>query len=87
LDNGIAVGRVIALPGETVEVRDGRLAVGGNSVPEPYVVAPMTYTIPPTVLGPDCYYVLGDNRNAAYDSHDFGPVRQAQIVGVQSPCC
>ena len=73
--------RVIALPGETVEVRGGRVLINGAPLDEPYVKEPILYSLAPQVVPPNSYFVLGDNRNYANDSHIWGMVPQQNIVG------
>lgn len=73
--------RVIALPGETVEVRGGHVLVNGAPLTEPYVKEVPLYTLAPQVIPPNSYFVLGDNRNYANDSHIWGVVPQDNIVG------
>ncbi len=73
--------RIIGLPGETVEIRDGLVYINGQPLEEPYINAAPRYTGEPIVLGPDEYYVLGDNRNNSRDSHSFGAVSRDHIMG------
>ena len=73
--------RVVGLPGETIEVAGGRVLIDGKPLDEPYLAAPMTYTMPPTRLGPDQYFMLGDSRNASADSHIWGPLRKGKFIG------
>lgn len=73
--------RVIGLPGETVEIREGLVYINGQPLEEPYINAAPRYTGEPIVLGPDEYYVLGDNRNNSRDSHSFGAVTRDHIMG------
>jgi signal peptidase I len=72
--------RIIAIPGDTVEVKDGAVYVKGVRLEEPYAVAP-TYTFPLTKIPEGEYFVLGDNRNNANDSVDWGTLPRKDIVG------
>ncbi|WP_060687054.1 signal peptidase I [Ardenticatena maritima] len=73
--------RVIGLPGETVEVRQGQVYINGQPLEEPWKPNPGSYTKTPITLGPDEYYVLGDNRNNSSDSHLWGPIHRNRIIG------
>jgi len=78
------VKRVIGLPGETVEIRGGRVLINGQVLDEPYLHGVLTtcdLCNYPIVLGPDQYWVMGDNRPNSRDSRSFGPIRSDQIVG------
>ena len=78
--------RVIGLPGETVEVNDGKIIIYNTEYPNG-VVLQEDYIDEYTVghqridLGLDEYYVLGDNRDHSLDSRTFGPVKEGLIVG------
>lgn len=72
--------RVIGLPGEKVEVRDGRVWVNGIALNEPYISGPPTY-VESRILGADEYLVLGDNRNNSSDSHIWGVLPRENIIG------
>ena len=75
------VKRVIGLPGETVELREGMTYIDGAAVSEPYVFSiAEDYSIS---LGEDEYLVLGDNRCESYDSRaaDMGPIGKEDILG------
>ncbi|MBN1285661.1 MAG: signal peptidase I [Anaerolineae bacterium] len=72
--------RVVGLPGETISIEFGQVLVNGVPIAEPYISAPPVYSGAFT-LGPDEYFVLGDNRNNSSDSFDFGPITRDMIVG------
>jgi len=75
--------RVIGLPGETVEIRQGTVYVNGKIVPEPYV--PPQYEdlsdFPSVTVPKDSYFVMGDHRISSNDSRVFGPVASQFIYG------
>ncbi|MCC7208267.1 MAG: signal peptidase I [Anaerolineae bacterium] len=73
--------RVIGLPGETVEINDGRVYINGILIEEPYIERFCTNCDGSWTLGPDQYFVLGDNRPNSYDSSRFGPISKDLIVG------
>ena len=73
--------RIIGLPGETVEVRQGQLFVNGTLMEEPYKPDEGTYSWGPAIVGPDEYFVLGDNRNNSSDSHSWGMLPRSLIIG------
>lgn len=78
------VKRVIGLPGETLEVIEGVLHVGGQPVAEPFLDPERTRFFrsrPPVTLGPDEYFVMGDNRDSSNDSRRVGPLHRRAIVG------
>ncbi len=72
--------RIVGLPGERVEVRDGRVFIDGIALNEPYISGPPRY---PTdqILGNNEYFVLGDNRNNSSDSHIWGVLLADNIIG------
>lgn len=81
--------RVIGLPGETVEVREGEVYVNDTQIPENYISA-KTEEIPggvlqegkPITVPPDYLFVMGDNRPRSSDSREFGPIPESSIIGV-----
>ena len=82
------VKRVIGLPGETLEVAEGVLYINGQPLDEPYLDPARCRFFrnrPPVTLGPDEYYVLGDNRDSSNDSRRVGPLRRRDILG-RVPC-
>lgn len=76
------VKRVIGLPGETIEGRDGDIFIDGALLEEPYLPdGTISKEIAPFEVPADSYYVLGDNRIASRDSTVFGPIPEDTIVG------
>ena len=78
----LIVKRVIAVPGELVDSRLGRVRVGGYTLAEPYVLrAAATGAIPAQFVPADSYFVLGDNRDDSSDSRAWGAVPRENVVG------
>lgn len=74
--------RIIGEPGDTVELRMGKVYINGVPLAEPYILNQSRDTVTPIRLGPDEYYVLGDNRLSSTDSRSLGPVPAANIIGL-----
>ncbi len=72
--------RIIGLPGETVVIRDGHVAVDGIDLVEPYIAAAPRYS-GEWVVQPGQVFVLGDNRNNSSDSQTWGAVPVSQLIG------
>jgi signal peptidase I len=78
----LLIKRVIGLPGETVEIRDGHVYVDGQVLDEPFAVGETRPGRQSSIVVPPLHvYVLGDNRNHSNDSRNFGPVPIENIVG------
>jgi signal peptidase I len=79
--------RVIALPGETIEVRSCRVLIDGQTLEEPYldpnVVTPGNCggDLAPLTIPEDHVFVMGDNRGGSQDSRNLGPIEEDDLVG------
>lgn len=73
--------RVIATPGETVEIKAGKVYINGVQLKEPYISEGPSYTLAPQTVPTGHYFVLGDNRNNSSDSHIWGMVPYQNIIG------
>ncbi len=75
--------RVVALSGDTVEIRQGRVLVNGKELDEPYVPAQFAdrSSLGPTHIPEGSFFVLGDHRNSSNDSRVFGAVAGQFIYG------
>lgn len=73
--------RIIALPGQSVEVRDLQVMVDGVVLEESYLLDPPMYRFGPETVPEGHVFVLGDARNNSYDSHSWGMLDQDLIIG------
>jgi signal peptidase I len=78
--------RVIGLPRETIEIKEGDVYINGKRLPEPYLsgekdIMFRSINMKPVQIQKDHYFVIGDNRIVSQDSRVFGPVSQKYIFG------
>ena len=78
--------RVVALPGDTLSVKEGHPVVNGvEKKDEPYIIpcgSAAACNMPRTIkIPPDHYFMMGDNRGASDDSRFWGPVPRSWIIG------
>jgi signal peptidase I, bacterial type len=76
------VKRIVGLPGDLLELRQGRLFVSGHALAEPYLrITHTTGLIVPQIIPADCYFVLGDNRPNSFDSRNWGVLPARMMIG------
>lgn len=81
-DDKNLIKRVIGLPGETVEGRNGRVYINGQVLAEPWLPPGVqTSEFEPVTIPPKHVWMMGDNRGNSSDSRVFGPIRESTIVG------
>ena len=77
----VFIKRVVGLPGERVEIREGAVIVDGRQYREPYEVIRDRASMPEIQLAPGEYFLLGDNRPSSNDSRNWGPLPANHITG------
>jgi signal peptidase I len=80
VNNAYFIKRIIGLPSEKVQIKNGKLFINGNSVEEKFIALPIQGNVEVT-LAPDEYFVLSDNSAPSLDSRMFGPIKASDIVG------
>lgn len=74
--------RVVGLPGETVEAKDGKMFIDGEALREPYLPrGATTSTFGPEKIPAGHVWVMGDNRANSADSRVFGSISSSSVVG------
>ena len=73
--------RIIALPGDTVEIKERTVYINDSAIDEPYIMTAPSYTMAKKEIPEGEYFVLGDNRNNSNDSHRWGTLTQENIIG------
>lgn len=76
------VKRVIGLPGEKVQVRNGVVYINDHPLHEPYLIEKPNYDFGPVVVPANDLFVMGDNRNRSFDSHMWNAwLSQDNLIG------
>ncbi len=76
--------RIVALPHETIEIREGKVLINGTFIEEPYVEHKFNLSarsLAEIEIPADSYFVMGDNRDNSADSRIWGPVHKKFIYG------
>lgn len=77
--------RVVAVGGDRISIRRGRVYIDGRLQPEPYIRPDATCGIcnlpEPVTIPAGHYYMMGDNRGASADSRQWGPVPDENLIG------
>lgn len=79
----LCIKRVIGLPGDTLEIKEGVTYINGEQLDEPYVTHPKSHEYYGPITLTDSYFVMGDNRAVSRDSRDgtVGPLSKDAIAG------
>lgn len=84
IDSGLKddlIKRLIGLPGDTVEIKNGKLYLNEEPQNEPYLNEPIQYTMEKRIVPEGKIFVLGDNRNRSHDSHAWGYAEITSVKG------
>ena len=73
--------RVIGLPGDKLEIHNGKLLRNDKEIYEPWIKEPIQYEMKVLEVPDQSIWVMGDNRNNSLDSHLWGPLPQENIIG------
>ncbi|SKB14419.1 putative signal peptidase I-1 [Planktothrix sp. PCC 11201] len=73
--------RIIGQPGQTIEVKNGRVYIDNQPQFERYIAEEPHYQLPPVKVPENSYFVMGDNRNDSNDSHVWGFLPKENIIG------
>ena len=73
--------RILAVPGQTIEIRNGTIFVDNQALNEPYVTDPWFGTMPSQIVPPNNFFVVGDNRRNSFDSRSWGMLEKDLLIG------
>lgn len=73
--------RLVGLPGETLEVKDGAIKINGQPIVENHLINQDYANYGPITIPADAYFVMGDNRPASADSRYWGFLPKKNVIG------
>ncbi len=73
--------RIIGQPGQTIEIKNGKVFVNDQALQEPYIAELPNYVMKPAQVPEETFFVMGDNRNNSNDSHVWGFLPKDNIIG------
>ncbi len=74
--------RLAVVSGKKLTLDPGHVLINGKTrLKEPYIKEAPRYALQPQKLGPNMYFMMGDNRNNSNDSHSWGPLERDRIIG------
>lgn len=77
----VFVKRIVGMPGERIAIDTGVVLINGEPLVEPHVVYKILWNMPEVTIGPDEYFLIGDNRGMPMKNHEFGKTTRDRIVG------
>ena len=77
----VLVKRIIGMPGERVSIEVGVVMINGEPLVEPQVRHKAPWNMPEVTLGPNEYFLIGDNRGMPMKYHDFGKASRERLIG------
>tara|TARA_Y100001968_G_scaffold316428_1_gene344236 strand:+ start:326 stop:892 length:567 start_codon:yes stop_codon:yes gene_type:complete len=80
-DGSALIKRVVGLPGDKIEILEGKLFRNEKEINEPWIQEEIQYKMSPIEIPEGSLWVLGDNRNNSLDSHLWGPLPEKNLIG------
>jgi signal peptidase I len=77
----VYVKRIVGMPGERIAIEAGVVLIDGEPLVEPHVLYKTLWTMDEVAIGPDEYFLIGDNRGMSMKNHDFGKASRDRIIG------